>query len=111
MPPSAEDRLVHILERIKLIERAIDGMTYDQFADDEIIMAAVERFLAVICEASIRLPEETKRQAPAIDWRRMNNFANLLRHAYHSAKPDEVWQIVQDHLPPLKAFVESQISE
>ena len=39
----------------------------------------------------------------------MNDFANLLRHAYHATKVDIVWDIVQRHLPPLKAFVERQM--
>jgi uncharacterized protein with HEPN domain len=39
----------------------------------------------------------------------MNDFANLLRHAYHSTKADAVWNIIQNHLPPLKSFVERRI--
>jgi uncharacterized protein with HEPN domain len=39
----------------------------------------------------------------------MNDFANLLRHAYHSTEVDVVWKIVQNDLPPLKAFVERSI--
>jgi uncharacterized protein with HEPN domain len=39
----------------------------------------------------------------------MNDFANVLRHAYHATKVDIVWDIVKIHLPPLlKAFVELQ---
>lgn len=41
----------------------------------------------------------------------MNNFANLLRHAYHSTKVDVVWDIVQTHLPPLKSFIKHGIRE
>jgi len=32
----------------------------------------------------------------------------MLRHAYHATKVDIVWDIVKNHLPPLKAFVELQ---
>jgi uncharacterized protein with HEPN domain len=39
----------------------------------------------------------------------MNDFANLPRHAYHSTTVDTVWNIIQNHLPPLKSFVERQI--
>jgi uncharacterized protein with HEPN domain len=38
----------------------------------------------------------------------MNDFANLLRHAYHATNVDIVWNIVRDHLPTLKAFVEAR---
>ncbi|WP_346659735.1 HepT-like ribonuclease domain-containing protein [Bradyrhizobium sp. 200] len=40
----------------------------------------------------------------------MNDFANLLRHAaYHNTKVEIVWDIIRNHLPLLKAFVEVQI--
>jgi uncharacterized protein with HEPN domain len=106
MPPSAEDRLRDILSAIERIERATRGMNVTEFTDDEIVRAATERFLGVVCEASLRLPDSIKQQAPGIDWRNMNDFANLLRHAYHSTEVDVVWKIVQNDLPPLKAFVE-----
>jgi uncharacterized protein with HEPN domain len=109
MPPSADDRLRDILSAIEKIERATRGMNLTEFTDDEIVRAATERFLGVVCEASLRLPDSVKQQAPGIDWRNMNDFANLLRHAYHSTEVDVVWKIVQNDLPPLKAFVERNI--
>jgi uncharacterized protein with HEPN domain len=109
MPPSADDRLRDILSTIEKIERATSHMNVTEFADDEIVRAATERFLGVVCEASLRLPDSIKQQASGIDWRSMNDFANLLRHAYHSTSADAVWNIIQNHLPPLKAFVEHQI--
>src|SRR3954454_13046457 len=109
MPPSTDDRLRDILSAIEKIERAISGMNVTEFADNEIVRAATERFLGVVCEASLRLPDSIKQKATRIDWRNMNDFANLLRHAYHSTKVDAVWNIIQNHLPPLKSFVEHQI--
>jgi uncharacterized protein with HEPN domain len=109
MPPSADDRLRDILSAIGKIERATRGMNVTEFTNDEIVRAATERFLGVVCEASLRLPDSVKQQAPGIDWRNMNDFANLLRHAYHSTEVDVVWKIVQNDLPPLKAFVERSI--
>jgi uncharacterized protein with HEPN domain len=109
MPPSADDRLRDILTAIEKIERATRGMNVTEFTDDEIVRAATERFLGVVCEASLRLPDSIKQQAPGINWRNMNDFANLLRHAYHSTEVDVVWKIVQNDLPPLKAFVERNI--
>jgi len=40
----------------------------------------------------------------------MNDFANLLRHAYHNTKIEVVWDIIRNHLPPLKAFAEVEIT-
>jgi uncharacterized protein with HEPN domain len=40
---------------------------------------------------------------------KMVDFGNLLRHAYQSTKTEFVWDIVQNDLPTLKAFVERSI--
>jgi uncharacterized protein with HEPN domain len=39
----------------------------------------------------------------------MVDFGNQLRHACHATDVDIVWSIVQQHLPPLKSFVERRI--
>ena len=111
MPPTAEDRLTDILIAIERIERATRGMDDAKFLEDDIAQGATERFLGIACEASLRLPEEMKRQAPHINWREMNNFANLMRHAYRSVDAGRVWKIIQNDIPPLKAFVERCVRE
>ena len=111
MPPTADDRLTDILNAIGSIERATHGMDVAKFIEDEIVRGATERFLTIACEAALKLPERIKQQAPHIDWREMNNFANLLRHAYHSTNPNKVWEILQNDIPALKSFVEQRIRE
>ncbi|WP_081492901.1 DUF86 domain-containing protein, partial [Bradyrhizobium yuanmingense] len=70
---------------------------------------ATERYLEVICEAARRLPDEMKKDASSIDWQAMVNFGNRLRHAYHATDVGIVWAIVQDHLFPMKSFVEGRM--
>ena len=106
MPPSVEDRLRDILEAIAEIDALLAGATVERFSVDKTSRMATERYLEIVCEAARNIPDDVKRSAPNIDWRRMNDFANLLRHAYHETKVDIVWDIVQNHLPRLKAFVE-----
>jgi uncharacterized protein with HEPN domain len=81
----------------------------DRFSADKTCRMATERYLEIACEAARNIPDDVKQGGADIDWRRMNDFANLLRHAYHATKVDIVWDIVQNHVPPLKAFVELRI--
>lgn len=111
MPPSPEDRLQDILLNIAKIDRATRGMDANQFAENEIVRGATERFLGIICEAALRLPNDVKQSTNDIDWRAMNDFGNVLKHGCHSIKVEAVWNILQNHIPPLKAFVESRIRE
>jgi uncharacterized protein with HEPN domain len=109
MSPTLEDRLRDILEAITEIEDVMQGANFDQFAADRRMRLLVERLLEIVCEASRTVPEKIKQEAPNIDWRRMIDFGNLLRHAYHTTKAETVWDIIENHLPPLKSFVERRI--
>jgi uncharacterized protein with HEPN domain len=109
MPPTTEDRLHDILEAIEDIEKLLHGVDSQKFNDDRILRFATERLLEIACEASRRLPDDVKAAAPDIDWRRMIDFGNVLRHAYHATDVGRIWDIVQNYLPPLKSFVQRRI--
>jgi uncharacterized protein with HEPN domain len=110
MPPTTEDRLRDILEAIAEIEMMLSGGSLETFTADRMRRMATERYLEVICEATRRLPDDVKRDAPDIAWQKMIDFGNRLRHAYHATDVNMVWDIVQKHLPPLKSFVERRIA-
>ena len=109
MPPTVEDRLRDILEAISEIEGMLAGIDLDLFTADKMRRMATERYLEVICEAARRLTDEVKRDAPNIERQKMVDFGNRLRHAYHATDVRVVWEVIQDHLPPPKAFVERRI--
>jgi uncharacterized protein with HEPN domain len=109
MPPSLEDRLRDILEAIAEVEEMLAGSSIEGFTTDNMRRRATERYLEMICEATRAIPDRVKQDEPGLDWRKMIDFGNLLRHAYHDTKPEIVWDIIQNHLPPLKSFVERRI--
>jgi uncharacterized protein with HEPN domain len=109
MPPTAEDRLMDILEAIAEIDAMLAGCRLAQFTDDKMRRMATERYLEVICEAARKLPDQIKQEEREIDWRKMNDFGNRLRHAYHETDVAIVWDIVQNHLPRLNALVKRRI--
>lgn len=111
MPPSAEDRYRDIIEAIEQIESLWRGKSFADFTTDQLSRLATERLLEIVCEATRRLPDKAKLDAPDIDWRRIVDFGNVLRHAYHMTRAERVWAIIEEHLPPLKAFALRKLSE
>ena len=109
MPPTAEDRLQDILEAIAEIDKMLAGCSFEQFTADKMRRMATERYLEVICEAARRLPDTVKEDERDIDWRKMNDFGNRLRHAYHETDAAIVWDIIQNHLPRLNSFVKRRV--
>ncbi len=111
MPPSLADRVRHIRDALDAINRALAGKRPEDFTADMMLRLAVERLLEIICEASRRIPAEVRAREPQIPWRRMVDFGNRLRHAYHRIDTDLVWEIVSRDLPPLSAFVDAVLRE
>jgi uncharacterized protein with HEPN domain len=110
MPPTVEDRLRDILEAITEIEALVANGSFAQFTADKTGRMATERYLEIVCEAARRLTDDIKRDAPDIEWQKMIDFGNVLRHAYHSTNVERVWDIVQNDLAPLKSFVIHKIA-
>ena len=94
--PSVEDRLLDILEAIAKVENLIHGRSFDQFASDEMRRLATERLLENACEASRTIPDNVKQEVPGIDWRKIVDFGNRLRHAYHATDVAIVWDILHN---------------
>jgi uncharacterized protein with HEPN domain len=109
MPPTFEDRLRDIVEAIAEIEKMLAACRLAQFTEDKMRRMATERYLEIICETARKLPDDVKQNASDIDWRKMNDFGNRLRHAYHETDVTVVWDIVQNHLPQLNSFVKRRI--
>ncbi len=109
MPPSIEDRLRDTLEAIAEIDDVMKGVSFSQFLNDRRTRLVTERLLEIVCEASRSIPDDLKRSEPSIDWRKMIDFGNLLRHAYHKTKAEAVWDVIENQLPPLRAVIERRI--
>ena len=97
------------MEAITAVEQLLKFKTIQDYEKDPVLQAAVERFLERICEASRYIPDDIR--SADIPWRRMVDFGNLLRHAYHSIDPRAVWEIATADIPALRAFVEQLIRQ
>jgi uncharacterized protein with HEPN domain len=111
MPPTVQDRLLDIRDAVAEIESILSGVTREQFITERRLRLLTERLLEIVCEASRRLPDEIKQREQQIEWQKVVNFGNYLRHAYHSTKAETVWDITQNDLPSLKAVAERYIGE
>jgi uncharacterized protein with HEPN domain len=104
--PTIAERLEHIATAIANIRQFTTGQTRESFERDIVIRLAVERLLEVISEAPRHIPVETKSQEPHIDWRRLADLGNRLRHAYHETDADLLWVMIENDLEPLVRFIE-----
>jgi uncharacterized protein with HEPN domain len=89
------------VERIQEYTR--DIATADQYYDTPVVLDATLMNFVVIGEMVDRLSIELKTQYSEVDWQKIKDFRNLVAHDYLGIDAEEVWQIIQDHLPKLQS--------
>ena len=106
VPPSVADRIGHIATALGRIREITAGHTRESFKANFLVGIGVERLLEIISEASRHIPPDVKEQEPGINWRRLADLGNWLRHAYHLTDADLLWAMIEEDLEPLRIFVE-----
>ena len=105
MQPTVAERIEHVDTAIDNIREALLNQTKASFTDNLMLRMAVERLLEIISEASRHIPQKMKNTEPRINWRRLADLGNWLRHAYHRTDAGILWDMVENDLEPLKIFV------
>jgi uncharacterized protein with HEPN domain len=100
--------LLDIRQAIEAIERhpkyAAGRAAYDE---DEYFRAVVYLYLERICEAAKHLCDEHDfdEKFPEIPWRNIIGTRVIIAHHYWDIEDDIIWNVVEQHLPALKAKV------
>lgn len=100
---------LHILDAIAKLHRIRERGDITQ---DDILYDATLRNLQTLSEATQSLPEELKAKFPAIPWRQISGFRNILVHNYlGNIDPLTVAAVVAQHLGPLEVCMRSMLDE
>jgi uncharacterized protein with HEPN domain len=78
-----------------------DGVTFEHFANNQVMRRAVERDLEVIGEAARRVSAETQSSNPEIPWGDIVGQRNVLIHDYGRVDVDLIWKVTLNDLPLL----------
>jgi len=100
-----------IIEAIRRIKEFTDNMDFNTFEEDLKTQDAVVRNLEIIGEASGRLPEDVRKSAPRIEWRKIIGIRNILAHEYFGITLPIVWDVAQNKLDELAEACVHLVSE
>jgi uncharacterized protein with HEPN domain len=101
--------LTYIRQTIALIEARTAGGR-DVFLGDVDIQDAVLWRLETLAEAIGKLSQALKDRHSGIRWRAIYGFRNIAAHGYLQLQLDRVWEIIEAHLPSLKAAVNEELA-
>ena len=97
----------HGREAIELAE----GRSRADLDLDRMLELALTRLMEVLGEAARRVPEEFRQRYPDVPWQDTTDLRNVLIHGYDMVDFDQLWRIIQEHLPPLLEQLQAIIDE
>jgi uncharacterized protein with HEPN domain len=68
---------------------------------------AIVKNLEIIGEASYMITKQFKEQHTEIEWKVIVDLRHILVHGYYKVHDDEIWEIIQNDLQPLKEKITS----
>ncbi len=112
MSPTDRERryLRYIRDSIERIRRYAPSTLEDFLRDEEAQDAIVWRLQTLADAARNHLSAELKARHPEIRWRAVYGFRNVAAHAYADVDWARVWEIVQEHLQPVRRAVEEELA-
>lgn len=102
MPLETKKYLYDIQRAIELLQQFTSGKSFNDYQQDPMLRAAVEREFEIVGEALAQLAKRDPQLVAAIsEYRRIISFRNILIHGYADVDDQLVWDIVDTKLPLL----------
>jgi uncharacterized protein with HEPN domain len=106
---SAELLLEDMLESCERILEYTNGLSFENFRKNYLVVDAVVRNFTIIGEAAGRIPDEYKVKHPEIEWDRIRGFRNRIVHDYFGIDYQIVWIIIENNIPELRDLIKKII--
>ena len=103
--------LEDISERIEKINSFVNGMTFEDFKQDDKTVSAYIREIEVIGEATKQIPKEITDKFNELPWSLMAKMRDKLIHWYFDIDEEIVWNVATQKLPQIKEQIDKIIDE
>ena len=103
------EALLESINKIKEYSSEFDDAE-DFYHDCKSFDATMMQFV-VIGESISRIDDDFKYNQNQIPWQKIKDFRNIIAHDYFGIDPEEIWEIVNEKLLPLKQQILDLIDE
>jgi len=93
------------------IRELASGLSDEAFFADRTVRDAVLWNLLVLGEAAKWIPGDVRSAHPAVEWRRIAGFRDVLAHGYFGLDESIVWDVVENKIPLLLQSIENALGQ
>jgi uncharacterized protein with HEPN domain len=94
--------LEDVIFSIEKIEKYTKGLTYKEFARNDMAVDAVIRNFEIIGEAVKKVPMAIKKKYTGVEWNEAAGFRDVLVHDYFGIDLEAVWDTINKNIPSFK---------
>ncbi|RPH55472.1 MAG: DUF86 domain-containing protein [Chloroflexi bacterium] len=103
--------LADIQECCEKVLKYTAGYTLKDLIHDDRTFDAILRNLEIIGEAVKHVSDETQARYPAVKWRKIGDFRNIVAHEYFGVSDEIVWDVIENEIPPLLRQTKTILAE
>ena len=92
--------ILDMLDAVRKIAKFVDGVDWERFRGDELLVAGVQRFLIIVGEAANKVPKAIQTDYPEIPWAQLVKWRNNLVHEYFGFDAATTWETVTESILP-----------
>ncbi|MEW5759770.1 MAG: DUF86 domain-containing protein [Candidatus Thermoplasmatota archaeon] len=100
-----------MLDCIEKIEQFVDGMSFEDFVQDDKTSSAVIRKLEIIGEATKNISKDIRQKYKQIPWSDMARIRDKTIHAYFGINYQIIWKVIKERLPEIKMVISKILKE
>lgn len=100
----------HMLDTANKAINFIQGVSREDFDNNELLRLSLTHLLQVIGEAARRVSQDFRASYPQILWKAIAGMRSKVVHDYLNVDEDVVWNTVRNDLPPLIVELERIVS-
>lgn len=112
MKADIDAHLYDIIKSVEAIKQFIEGKTFDDYLNDDLLRSAIERKCEIIGEAINRIKRDDVDILEHIrNYREIVSFRNILAHGYDTVDDRIVWDVIGEDLDTLLQDTKSLIEQ
>jgi|CXWL01.1.fsa_nt_gi uncharacterized protein with HEPN domain len=102
----------NMLDSCQFVLELTTGKSIEDYKGDRVFRSAIERELQIIGEALMQLKfRNPEAAAKVLEYEKIIRFRHVLVHGYEDIRPDYVWEVITQKLPPLRTELKTLIQQ